>query len=289
MEFRRVELKDRENIERIRGEAGHFLLSHSFYTLFLWQDTMQLSLWLEDDFYVVRYAKKGPDSYFFPCGNIEKTERFLKENVRKDTFRLFYMRACDEKYLRESFGDSMVTAEARGSWEYIFSREEHMQLAGKKYGRIRSEENHLRTNHALQSVNLDGSSRQDAYKVLQIWEHMHRLYSNDGDDDYEVAVHAIEACAKGEMQGVLVYVDGEPQAIAIGCEITSDTYGIQVAKKAQDVRGLIFYVLHELFRKIPAQYEFINGDDDLDIPGLRIHKMKMQPCSLNEVWEGARK
>ena len=67
MEFSRIDLSCREYIERIRCQAGYTLLSHSFYTLFLWQEIMRLSIYREEDFFVVRYGLAGENSYFCPA------------------------------------------------------------------------------------------------------------------------------------------------------------------------------------------------------------------------------
>lgn len=282
MEFCRISLEQKELVENIRRQYGHILFSHAFYTLYFWKDIMQLSIYFESDFFVVKYGAKGDNSYFFPCGNSAKTEKFIVEHIKNDSFHLFYLRDCDKIFLEQKFTDSIQVTEDRGSWEYIFSRKEHELLKGKKFGKIRNEENYLRVNHKLSSAELCSSNISDAYAVLDCWEN-NRKKEND---DYSAAFLAIQSCKQQGMVGVIVYVDGEPQGFAIGCEITQDTFGVQAAKIIHGQKGLIFYVLHELFKILPRQYEFINGDDDLNIEGLRIHKRKMQPCSMNKVWEG---
>lgn len=286
MEFYKIELKNRELVENIRKKFKNTLFSHSFYTIYFWKDIMKLTLYLEEDFFVVKYEEKGTNSYFFPCGNICKTEKFIKDNIGKKDFQLFYLRDCDKRFIEQKFADFIQINEARGSWEYIFSREEHALLSGKKYAKIRNEENCLRANHILNSSVLSLENIKDAYAILDEWENRRKMCHIRENDDYGAAFCALQNYMQQGMIGIIVYVDGKPQGIAIGCEITQDTFGVQAAKIIHGQKGLIFYVLHELFKVLPPQYEFINGDDDLNIEGLRIHKRKMQPCGMNKVWEG---
>ena len=86
---RSVELSDQSNIERIRARFGHNLSAHAFPSLYLWQKEMGLSLYMEDDFFAVKIDSRGSNSWFFPCGDEEKINRFIRGGVGTAHFSLW--------------------------------------------------------------------------------------------------------------------------------------------------------------------------------------------------------
>lgn len=285
MDWLKIELQQRDRIEEIRKNADCVLLSHSFYTLLLWQETMRLSLYLEEDFFVVKYGLAGENSYFCPCGNIEKTRKFIEEYERKKDFQLFYIDEKRKNWLEEQFPEKLQLEYDRGSCEYIYDRQSHLLKQGKKYERIRREIHRLELKYRLSAERLTNENLSAGWNVIEKWQKQNSEEKVGMiADDYLVAKNVMDYFYALELKGVLIYVDGKPMATAIGGEITQDTYAIWVAKMCERKEGLMFYLLEQLFLVIPSEYPYVNGDDDMNIEGIRIHKRKMKPCRMNEVW-----
>lgn len=286
MEYARIELEQRESVERIRKRAGYVLLSHSFNTLFLWQDTLQLSIFLEEDFFVVRYGLVGENCYFCPCGDEEKTRQWLLSVHQESGFRLFYVDEARKLWLAEQYPDIFRFHYDAGSCEYIFDRQRHLLMQGRSYQRMRYEIHHLAAGHQLRTEVLTQENLSVSRQVIEAWR-VNNCEKKTGliTEDILVARCALQYFDALNLRGVLVYVDEKPMATAIGCEITEDTYGIQIAKMSEKIEGLMFYLLEQMFDLIPGQYRYVNGDDDMDIEGIRIHKQKMKPVRMNEVWQ----
>ena len=290
MEFSKIELNNRERISKIRNLAGYTLLSHSFDTLFLWQDTMQLSIWLEEDFFVVRYGLAGENSYFCPCGNENKMKRFIDDFCQTDGFQLFYMDETRKNWLMAYAPELFSFSYDRGSCEYIYDRNQHLLKQGKTYQRIRRELNHLESQYRLHTEILSRDNLSLSRAVIHEWQ-----LQNDHEptglitNDHQMVENALAWFEPLGMKGVLIYMNDRPVATAIGGEICGDTYGIQVAKMCERTGGLMFYLLDRMFEVIPGQYRYVNGDDDMNIEGIRIHKIKMKPVRMNEVWKAVRR
>ncbi len=286
MEYTKIQISHKQQIEQIRKNTGNILLSHSFYTLFLWQETMKLSIYLEEDFFVVKYRLKGENSYFCPCGNKEKILNWIQTNCENKELRLFYVDEASKEMIEERFKGFFKFEYDSGSYEYIYDRLEHILKKGKKYQRIRREINHLASNYTLRTEILTKKNLSVSRTVVEGWNKNYiEEKSNMTMEDISVAESAIKNFSELGLLGVLVYVDEKPMATAIGCEITNDTYGIQVAKMCEKKEGLMFYLLEQMFKVIPNQYTYVNGDDDMNIEGIRIHKQKMKPVRMNEVWK----
>lgn len=284
MEYQEIEMNQRGQIEYIRRKYGHYLLSHSFCTLILWKETLKLSIHLEEDFFVVKYETNGENSYFFPCGNDEKKRQFIDSMLGTKDFAMYYMAEEDKQFVEKYYNGRLQTEYDRGGCEYIFDRAGHVLLKGKTYAKIRYEQNHLLSSYEVRSIPMTPEMEGQVLEIIEEWEQEHQLH-HAGEDDYEVAKSALKYFNEMQFIGNLVYVNDIPYAIAIGGEITEDTFGIQIAKTRSQIGGLMFYLLHKCFELIPARYLYINGDDDMNVEGIRIHKKKMKPCRMNEVWK----
>lgn len=284
MKYEEIKSEQREQIEHIRDKYGHYLLAHSFCTLILWKETLQLSIHLEDDFFVVKYGTQGENAYFFPCGNDEKKKKFIESMWGQKDFTMYYLTEQDKQFVEMHFKDRISMEYDRGGCEYIFDREGHNLLKGKTYSKIRYEINHLSSEYNIRSIPMTSDMAGEALKIIEEWEKDHQ-FRTPGCDDYEVAKNALKYFDEMNFTGNIVYIDDVAYAVAIGGRITEDTFGIQVAKMRSQVGGLMFYLLHKCFELIPNTYLYINGDDDMNVEGIRIHKQKMMPCRMNEVWK----
>ena len=217
---------------------------------------------------------------------MDKTKKWIEEQHTKKGFQLFYIDETRKDWLQENFPDVLRLEYDRGSCEYIFDRQEHLLKQGKKYQRIRRELHHLASDHRLRTERLTEENLDVSRRVIEGWQ-AKNVEEKVGliTEDVPVAECAIQYFTPLGLKGVLVYVDEKPAATAIGCEITQDTYGIQVAKMCERIEGLMFYLLEQMFALVPEQYTYINGDDDMNIEGIRIHKQKMKPVLMNEVWK----
>ena len=88
------------------------------------------------------------------------------------------------------------------------------------------------------------------------------------------------------MNGVIVYADGMPAAIAAGYFISDSMYDISLCRQAIHDPDIAVYARHQLFARLPQTIRLINAEEDLGLEGLRILKQGMRPVSLLTMFEG---
>lgn len=285
MDFTQITLEKKELIEKIRSSENHILMSHSFDTLFLWKETLKLLIYTEEDFFVVKTFLDGDNEYFFPCGNKDKVYSFISQNINSKGFTLKYLREEDKAFLEENFAGKFEIEYDESSCEYIFDKNEHLELKGKKYAKIRYSKNHLVANNSLSTKVINKETISDAKRILSRWKKNHHSTDEEVvEDDLIVAHNVFDYFEQMNFVGTLVYIDDKPLAMVVGSKITADTFAVQIAKMRVPIDGLLFYALHSCFAILPEEIRYVNGDDDMGIEGIRIHKKKMKPCRMNEVW-----
>ena len=124
-------------IDGIRAASGHPSESHSFASLFLWQQDMGLSVRLEKEAFLVRCTSRGENCWYFPCGDREQAESWIRELLlEEEPLRLVYLREEDAAFLSERFPDSFEIVPADSDSEYLYDRQAYLRMEGEGYRRI---------------------------------------------------------------------------------------------------------------------------------------------------------
>ena len=278
-----------DRIGAIRRACGHQSASHSFPSLFLWQKDLGLTVCLRENLYAVHSAYWEDDTWFFPCGGREAAAAFLEELLLREgpPVRLLYLREEDAAFLEERFPGRFHVSHADDASEYLYDRQEYVAMPGKKYEDIRWSINHLKKHHSLRTEPLTASAVPDARRMLEGWKA--RSDSGFFSPDHETAGLMLDHFELLGMTGVIVYMDGEPAALASGFPIGDRSYDIAFSKAPERVRGLQFHVRRELIAALPEQYTVINGEEDLGIPGLRQSKLLENPTGRIEMFSAYEK
>ena len=289
MNFNRIEPANRVSIEDIRDIYGHHLSSHAFCSLYLWQKALGLSVYLEEDFFVVRCKWKGANCFFFPCGNGQKKEAFISEHMHEKDFKLCYMNAADTDFLCRNFPKRFCITHDRNSYEYVYDKMEVLAMPGGKFAKIRTKLHGLERKYNLHTEKLTPENRGQAIEIIKVWARNHKRSVSQPFNDADVALQALDQMELLGLLGTVTYLDGEPYAVTAGCGISESVFDLCVAKQKAATPGLDYYAKICLYNIIPERFTYINAEEDMGIPGLREHKLEMRPIKLEGIWEGTTK
>lgn len=282
-----LQLGQRTQVEEIRRRCGHELSAHAFTSLYLWQKSMGLKLQLDSDVFAVRMGDWERNTWFFPCGTHRGMREFLDAHDG-EKLRLVYLRAQDARWLEENEPGKWELKRDRSADEYIYHRQEHIDLAGRRYGHIRWRINKIERELSPRTELINTGNIADALWVAKAWEAQESKPGVEAFDDRDVTVAALESWDALDMQGVVIYLQNRPAAFMLGFELAENTFDAMVGKCAENVQGLTYYAIRELFRALPERYEWVNLEEDLGLRGLRDMKMHFLPNRTNEVWEARR-
>ena len=276
---RPVRLEDQPVINAIRGEAGHITSAHSFVSLFLWQERMDLSVCLEDHAFFVRFGQRGGNAWFYPCGSREAQLRFVQAGLDGSDFSLHYIRQEDLDFLQSQFPGRFRFEEARGDWEYVCSRKTQEELPGKPFRNLRAKVHKARKRFDWTVTPLGADCREAAEQVIRKWE-AGRETTGDG----EVIMTGMNFFQQLNLQGILLSDEEGPKAMAFGSVIAPGIFDLHATKTL--VPRIDSYLKWELYRRLPPEVTWINQEEDLDIPGLRTNKEESVPDHMIPLWKG---
>lgn len=275
-----ISLQEKTQIETIRFKGKNDAAIQSFPSLFLWQEELGLSLHLEEDFYAVKTAWGGENTWYFPCGSEEKKLVFLEKHRTEKNFHLVNLRDTDAAFLQGHFPHCFEIQEAPSDSEYLYHRETMVHLKGRKYAHLRNHLNRAGNDHRPEVRLLTPDDAEIVREIDRVWAENSR---NDGKSDLSdrsVMKRLIDNMEALGVFGILVLVNREPFAVAGGYDIGNGTFDLCFAKQKSFLSGMSFFAKHALFCALPSSFDTINAEDDMGIEGLRTLKKQMQPSGM---------
>lgn len=274
------------DIQNIRMKYQHTLSSHAFQSLYLWQDTMGLSIICDSDFFAVKCELNGINSWFFPCGNQKKSYDFIKLHMAEPSFTLCYLRDEDVSWLNEYFPNVWTYEHAEDSDEYICNIKEYLEMSGRRFAEIRRKICKLEKTHRLGTEIITDKNRQDAFSVLYDWNTAAHTVSKKNLTDELVAETALSHMDFLNISGVIVYADEKPAAVFAGFPLSDDTIDVLIGKCTPDApKGFVYYSLREYLKLCCGDYIYCNHEEDLGIEGIRQIKNSLCPIRKTRLWE----
>ncbi|MCC8100708.1 MAG: phosphatidylglycerol lysyltransferase domain-containing protein [Clostridiales bacterium] len=284
----RITLSMREQVEGLRLKYGRVSASHAFSTLFIWQEDMGLSIYLNEKLYAVKCSwRGGGNAWKLPCGEREAVCRFLGEQLAQPGLRLCYVSEEDRKLLEQAFPDAFEIEETEGDHEYLYDCAEQRALSGKRFAAIRNHIRRAEADHVLVCERLSKANLAEALEVNRQWvsRSSGRMEEEGSLQDGAASETLLRRWDALGGFGVLIRVDGEPHAIAAGYPLGADTYDLCLAKQRFTLPGLGAYTKHAFFCALPDSVTCVNAEEDLGIEGLRRMKQQMRPSRILKMYE----
>lgn len=279
-----ITLEKKEQIDRIRRKNGHDSASHSFDSLFLWQRDMDLSLCLREHAFAVRCAQAGDNAWFFPCGSPDEIALFVQDILAEGhSAQFLYARDEDVELLEHRFPGMFHASETPESSEYLYDRAKYVSMSGKDFANIRWSVNRLKSHHKLAVEPLNASNMDEARGVFARW--VPRVGNTSYSTDHETAPLLLEHIPNLDIDGIIVYMDDQPEAVVAGFPLSERSYDLAFAKAVDRENGLLHFARRSFVSTLPEQYTIINGEEDLGIPGLRNAKLLERPIGQIKMYE----
>lgn len=289
MNLQKITLEHREAVEQLYRRWGHQDSAHSFPSLFLWQEEMKLSLWLEPDMYCVKSAWRGNNDWFFPCGESKAVVEFLRKRMEEsgDPLRLLYVCPEDVAFLEENFPGAFQLNRIPEDDEYLYDKREQLAMQGKKFRHQRCSVNQITQSGSVTVRPVDADTMEDAWHILAQSHSMQSSAANALTSRTADRMLISNWDALG-MFGVILYDNGVPAALSAGYFLSEECFDISTSRQVLDQVSLAVYARHQLFGALPVGVTTINAEEDLGMEGLRQLKLGMRPSKMLIMYEGKR-
>ncbi|MDO5573854.1 MAG: phosphatidylglycerol lysyltransferase domain-containing protein [bacterium] len=278
VQYREIRISDMEEINRIRELYHNTFSAYTFPCIYCWKQLQNLSIYIEEDWFSV---KCDGDEYYYPCGNPDKTEVFLKTmEYTQKSFRLGYIQKDEAAGLADRHPELDCT-EDRDNFDYIVPMKQFAELEGKHYRTIRKEIHQFERSGVLETEEINEENVHIVEQIAIEWSR-----EAAGNSDYADTIaeeSAVRHYARLNMTGILAKKDGVYFGFVMGTPIDGHTVDVHFAKCIDTSPGADFYCKQMFCRQFMDRYEFMNMEEDMGNEGIRTRKLLFRPTSLTEV------
>ncbi|MDR0545273.1 MAG: phosphatidylglycerol lysyltransferase domain-containing protein [Odoribacteraceae bacterium] len=282
--FKKIELEDRDVLAPLLAATGCRNCYLSFVNLYTWQFRSRGSFAVVDGTPVIR-SMPEPEGvmYHVPPGSANRREILQELMERGEPTRLFGVFPALSDWLDEEFPGRFHYRAYRDSFDYIYARQDLIDLKGKDYQAKRNHVNKFRKTYSHDYAPLTPELAPQCLALEEEW-FRRRADANDESllNERRALTLALQNMEKLQLVGGVLRVEGKVVAFSYGTPITGDTFDVHIEKADYSIDGAFNMINRELALHLPEQFTYINREEDLGIPGLRKAKLSYRPRFLLE-------
>ncbi|MDE5579297.1 MAG: GNAT family N-acetyltransferase [Alistipes sp.] len=287
IEFHPIRLADRATIERYTMPSGIRNCDLAFANMFCWQPVYRSAWAVVDGFLVVRFQIDGGAriGYMQPVGQGDFTRIVpaLREDAHAHGQRLRLIGLTDEgrEQLRRTHPGQFAFASDRALEDYIYRADDLRTLPGRRYQPKRNHINRFVAAYPdYRYEELTPDRFAGCMALEREWRRAHEGHASELCAEQRAMQLAFDHFDELGLRGGCLYVGDRLAAFTYGSAVDERTFVTHVEKADTAFDGA-FTVINKLFAEhLPAQFEFINREEDLGLEGLRHAKLSYHPALL---------
>lgn len=284
LDFKDITISDRQWMEPLFRTSGLRSEEFNFTFCYIWRDVFYYRAARFEDHVIIASLREGrPASYLFPAGSGDPARAIeaLREHAGKNGEPLiFHCVLSEHKALLETmYSGRFEFMELSDYYDYVYSAESLITLAGKK---LHSKRNHInRFMSNCPDWSYEPITRENMPEIMLMNEKWCEI--NGCREDKSLAN---EACsvrnALGDffelgVDGGLIRTGGEVVAFSIGERLNHDTYLVHIEKAFGGIQGSYTIINQQFAEHNCGDYLYIDREDDSGNEGLRKAKQSYRP------------
>lgn len=286
--FKPLELADRRIIQDSFSNYQPETSELNFTNLFIWRECYKPMWCFHDKNLLLVSEPPGAQPYAFSPIGISQRSRvvldmmnWLRENREVSRPRI---ERTDKRLAHELGQSPMFTIEPqREHFDYLYLREELINLSGNKYHSKKNHMNAFRRNYEFEYRPLTQELLPLCKEMASAWcilRHCEDDMSLTGE--WEAVNEALEHFGELHLVGGAILISGKVEAFSIGERLNPETVVVHVEKANPEIRGLYAAINQQCCEKAWGKVTYINREQDLGNEGLRQAKLSYHPVRLVE-------
>lgn len=285
-EFKTLELKDKDIFQKFLKLYKPETSELTFTNLFVWRShyKFQWSLYkdwlfivsLEGEYGTFAMEPVGPS----PRGEVVRNVlEWMRDENKENNPRI---ERADERIVSEIEGAKGIMIEpTRDHFDYVYLRDELVQLAGNKYRSKRNHINQLLRTYSYRYSDLTDEHIQDCIELQDRWCEMKRCEDDlDLLGEWDAVKEILNSYESLDVQGGVVTIENKVMAFTIGQMLNENTAVVHIEKADPDIPGLYPVINQQFCENNWKDARYINREQDLGMPGLREAKLSYYPDHL---------
>ena len=278
-----------------KAEYDKYLLScgqrgceYSFVNLYLWG---RQTAAVQDGYLILFSHFNGHSVYPFPVGqgDIRPVLDAVIEDSRQRGIpcRFTSLNQADMELLEAFYPGKFRFRCDRSDFDYVYNIDDLADLKGRKFQQKRNHVNRFEATYPDWQVEpLNETTMEDAKMLIEHWFSYKQEHPEMDMGLEKLAIRrAFEHFEELDLEGLVLYVGGDPVAVTMGSRLSQDTFDVHFEKALDDIQGAYGAINRAFARHLREKYPdllYLNREDDLGLPGLRKAKLSYNPAFLVE-------
>ncbi len=286
-EIKPITLEDKDLLNQYFLPYSGINSEYTFTNMFMWQKS-----------YNIRYAIiRGMLCIFSKHGNSAETVNFplgegdlhsvvtilidyFKELNQKPLIRLYNQDDTDR--LNTAFPGKFILTEDRASFDYVYKVTDLIELSGKDYHAKKNHINRFLAKYPYEYIEINAKNLSLCYDMFERWCEA-KADTVPGIDEQNTAVKRLfDNFEHLSVKGGGILVDGNMVAFSIGEVLNQDksTVVIHLEHADTDFQGSFPFINQQFLINQWSDFEYVNREEDMGLPGLRRAKKSYRPCIM---------
>jgi len=291
LNFKPLELEDRDLFLRYLGNYEFNTYEYSFLSLYLWKDYCQVEYGILEDELIIKKTEDKRGSYFMqPIGYAEEAlpeiiEVLIKAKQEDPSFKCLF-RDIEEPFLgklQELYGPKVKYFEETPVFDYLYETQKFIHLSGEKLSKRKNQVHQFlhEYNYELKDIHHPGV-KEDCYQFSKEWlknkevKHRELIYELEGIKNVLDHLDHLPAI------GMAVYVNDRIAGYTLGEKVNRDMAIIHVEKGNTQYKGIYAFINKTFAEKYLSETAVINREEDLGLACLKKAKEACDPLRLEK-------
>lgn len=284
--------------------------SHTLIANYIWRDTHKITWQVIGDYLCVAGlgTLETEEEEYFMSFPLTRTGTYEKDKLREtiDTakkifeskgkrFEISLIPASLAPLLKEIYGSQVELTHDRDDDDYIYLREDLVNLSGRK---LHQKKNHLNYFRRTYDYTYEEITPETSREVLDFLERINLQKLEKMPEEWktilELETRAIEELLSllhtGRLLSGVIRIDGQIEAVTIGEFARTNSHEsvlVHVEKANPAFRGIYQAINHDFCCHLPEDVVYVNREEDMGMENLRQTKLSYKPVKLAEKYEAA--
>ena len=286
LSFHPLTLDDRKAMQDVTLHAGRRNCNYTFANLAGWRFRFNTQVCITDNAVALRYTFNGQRAYMVCTPDAPSPE--LIEALLHDSHGDLMLYGLEDEQLVKGeglrvkdqwsmFNGQWSLESLRDHFDYIYRRNDLIELRGKHLAGKRNHLRRFRAEHPdFEYRPLGPELFDDCRRLTVIWEGEKEVSETIEAEKRVMETFFTHWDALG-MTGGSIFAGGRMVAFTCGAAVTDDTMDVCVEKADRRVEGAFAVINQQFAEHLPEQFVYVNREEDMGIPGLRLAKMSYHP------------
>lgn len=291
LKFKPVSLEAQGVIRYYMEMYGENSCQHSFVSMYSLYEKYGDAVWEQDGFlYTLRehLCREHVRVYLAPMGAGDKRKAF--QNILDDAHRhnavAEFQTLTDtaKRFLETEFPGQFEFQNLRDYAEYLYTAKKLAMLSGNKLSGKRYDANVFRRVYGSR-MNVGVIQENDFDEILS-FEKKWLLQCQESHDtdalmrEFRVIQKQLDHYRELNLSGIVLRIDGTVCGFGYGVPISASCYDALIEKGDRKIPNIYRILNQEAVRQCAMDYIYVNREEDVGVPGLRVSKLAYQPDIL---------